>query len=772
MKNWIVRLLFCLLISSTWTNVNAGSVFHHKLNYRIIIPDNPTAVQRFAASELKTFLDLTYSAPLILNGKTDPVTFMVGFPEEAIMAGFTDVPAMQGRFGVFRKNSTFLLFGEDCNNLDPVKTINYNAGTLSAVYYFLIKYAGTGFYFPGENGYSVTRNCQITFDGELDIPAPTFECRGFSTATKEFSAQDMNIFFRRSLGNIPFWGKPDFTYFFIEKWKKRFWNTHPEYFMVRDGKRINESYPFHVPCFSNPEVVKQAAADIVGEINRNPAIEVVRMFCDAPIVQCQCSRCAASKERGMTGQDMDIGEEFYGFQKRVMDLVHEAHPQICFMSQTKGDSYRNPPILVNLGRQFTVEILTQYPDVKADNRPFVELAKAWNAVGARTLLKSYPRWPDFKNYPIINPKFTQRYLQLFAGVVKGTYYSDLRNTPYSFSAPGQFIQAKLLFDVNADVNKLTAEFCAFAYPGAEQEMTAFYQEMEGLYMDKKEFRRNPLEDIYYADKLQKAKSLLDNAAGKVKKDSVWLPILQADFNKFYHEALAAKPEIDTLFNAVPQKTLNIPLLKNPVALDGAITSAEWAGALKENFHPNKMYKDFQPGEAFICCDSKNLFIGLNAFEKQPDRLLQKCKINHTGRIWNDDCFEIMLVCNPKERIYYQISVNSLGTYQVLYHEGGKPPVALKNLKIEVKAQIAKDRWSVAMKIPLEQFKACNFEDLWQINIFRTRILNDPAQEAVTRQASGLRIFSYSYHCIEQYHYLKWPAEAMPEKSFLESMLFW
>ena len=68
MKFAAVRLFFCLLFLCMLTNLYADSVFHQRLNYRIIIPDNPTEVQKFAASELKTFLDSTYSAPLILNG--------------------------------------------------------------------------------------------------------------------------------------------------------------------------------------------------------------------------------------------------------------------------------------------------------------------------------------------------------------------------------------------------------------------------------------------------------------------------------------------------------------------------------------------------------------------------------------------------------------------------------------------------------------------------------------------------------------------------------
>ena len=107
MKNGAVRLFFYLLVLLLCTSAGADSIFHKRLNYQIIIPDNPTEVQKFAASELKTFLDMTYSVPLVLNGRTDPVSFMIGFPESAIMAGFTDIPEMTNRFGDFRKQTTF-----------------------------------------------------------------------------------------------------------------------------------------------------------------------------------------------------------------------------------------------------------------------------------------------------------------------------------------------------------------------------------------------------------------------------------------------------------------------------------------------------------------------------------------------------------------------------------------------------------------------------------------------------------------------------------------
>jgi len=748
-------------------NVLAGKVFENRLNYQIILPDNPTKVQRFAASELKKILGRTYAKAIVLNGKTDEITFFVGFSGNAVIAGFTNVPPMKGKFGVFRKDSKFLFFGEDHKNLDPVSSRYNSAGTLSAVHYFLKKYVGTNFYFPGDKGYSLSLESQLVFKGATDIPKPSFEVRGVYHSSREFSRKELNIFARRNLCNIPFWGKADYSYYYYpEKWKKRFWKTHPDYFMQRNGKPVCGKYPLHVPCFNNPAVIKQTAADIISAINRKPSIRVVRMFCDAPINQCHCARCKAAPERRYCGKDMNQGEEFYGFQKKVIDLVHEAFPDIYFISQSKGNSYSNPPKMVKMGPLFSVEILTRRPSSLSSYSKYVELVKKWNATGVRTLLKSYPRYPAFKDYPIMNPKFLQQYLKRFVGLASGAYRSDLsRKTPYAFCARGQFIQTRLLFDVNADVGRLTADFCRFAYPGAEKEMIAFYDEMERLFSKSKSMWDDPLMTIYYAGKLKKAMSLLDAAAKKVKKDSIWFKPLEAAFKKFYAEAWRKKPQIDVLRKAAPIKTIAVPMLKTPINFKDKVAPEMWSGALKEKFYPSKLYKNFQKSLAYIACDKENLYLGLVAFEKYTKSLKQTCRKNHSGAVWGDDCFEIMLVPAKDNSRYYQIVVNSLGVYRVLFRKNGKQCRVGKAFKVQTRSRIAKDRWLVELKISLKQFDSDDFDHKWRFNIFRTRAAN-------VKQASGLRIFGGSYHNLNQYHYLTWPKELEQEKNFLSKLKFW
>jgi Domain of unknown function (DUF4838) len=761
--------IFLLFIFFSVVNVFAGKVFEERLNYKIITPDNPTKVQSFAASELKKILKKSYARSIVLNGKTDKITFYVGFSGDAILAGFDKIPDMKGKFGIFRKDSNFLFFGEDYKNLDPVNNPHYIAGTLSSVYYFLTKYTGTKFYFPGEKGYALSPENQLLFKGTVDIPKPSFEVRGITSSTKEFTSKELNIFTRSNLCNIPFWSKKDLYYVFMYKWKKRFWKTHPDYFMQRDGKTVSQIYPLHVPCFSNPAVIRQAAADIVSAINRKPSIRVVRMFCDAPVNQCSCPRCSAAPERRYCGKDVKQGEEFYGFQKKVIDLVHEALPDIYFISQTKGRYYSHPPEMVKMGPLFTMEILTYRPAPNREYEKSVKLMKEWKDTGVRTTLKSYTRYGGLKKYPIMNSKFLQKYLRQFAGLAGGTMYSDLSgNIPYAFCARGQLIQTRLLFDVNVDVDSLTADFCSFAYPGAEKEMIAFYDEMERLFSKNKSMNDDPFIWMYYPEKLKKAMSLIDAAAKKVKKDSVWFKPLEKAFRKFYAEAWQKKPQVDILLKAAPLKIIAVPMLKTPVDFKNKIALDMWDGAIKEKFYPAKIYSDFQESKAYIGYDKENLYFGLLAFEKHNKSLKQTCLQNHKGAIWSDDCFEIMLVPSKDNSFYYQIIVNSLGVYRVLLKEKGKEDCEDKTFNIEIKNKIEKDRWVLELKIPLKQFDSYDFNHKWRFNIFRTRITTLKNM----KQASGLRIFSGSYHNLEQYHYLTWPKEIKRKKSFLSKIKFW
>jgi hypothetical protein len=510
-----------------------------RVNYTITTTENPTAIEKLAADELQRFLAKSYSEPIILNGKDEPIMFFIGVSAPAILAGFTDLPDLRGKFGIFRNGRNVLLYGWDDTDCDPEKQSYGEAGTLLAVYYFLRNYVGIEFYLPGESGMSLTRNQAIHFPGDRDIANPTFSMRGLSLDTKEYSSADMLLFFRRSLCSIPRWAHPDIHYVYWKYWKERFFETHPEYFLLRDGKRISEDYPNDVPCFSNPDVLKQTVDDLIDSINKNPAIKTVKILRNSPVNLCECENCRAMPERQFSTTDSNVSEVVYGFQRKVAERLHQTHPNIRFVTQTKGN-YFDPPKLEGLDDSFTVAIQTfqHFGKLSRQGTP-VDHAKKWQAAGVRTTFFGYPRWDDraTKNLPVIIPRFTAELFRLFAGLSSGTATSELRGNPYSFSALNQFVNARLLFNVNEEVDELIGKFCSFAYPGAAEEVAEFYSEMETLFCQRPDLSTPLFMNVYSVVNLGKPKALLEAAQAKTKGESVFLNQLQADFNVVYDQAL-------------------------------------------------------------------------------------------------------------------------------------------------------------------------------------------------------------------------------------------
>lgn len=536
----ILTLVLGCLISH---NLLAEKIIEQRLNYQIILPNNPTKVQCFAADELKRFLHETYSRPIKLNGTTTDLTFVVGTSAVEVNSAFIKLSAMKKRFGIFRHENRFLFTGDDFPGLNPTSTPRRQAGTLTAVYYFLNKYVGVNFFFPGKTGYTLAPNKTIKFTVMEDIPSPSFTVRSVSMQNQGYSKQESTLFFRRLLGNLPYWSRHDYYYTFLYKWQKRFAKKHPEYFGLYAGKRVSKKYPFHVPCFSNPAVMKQVTDDIVALIKANSSIKTIRIFADCPIQFCQCEKCLALPERKYIKETKQNGEMVYGIVKKIMNRVHKIYPNVQFLTQTKqytgSGSYFNPPVLTKLGAQCTVELLVNRALPYFDHSNEVKLAEKWQQDGAKLVLKSYERYSIFKNYPIIKPHLDQQFFKLFLGKVAGTRYSGTtKKTPYSFCALNDYLQLKLLFNINTNIDAEMAKFCAFAYPGAEKEMVAFYRKMEELFA-KLQNRSQPLLDtIYTADKLSQPMQLLDRAAKKVNPNSKYFQRLYSDFKKFYTKAKA------------------------------------------------------------------------------------------------------------------------------------------------------------------------------------------------------------------------------------------
>jgi hypothetical protein len=318
----------------------------------------------------------------------------------------------------------------------------------------------------------------------------------------------------------------------------------------------------------------------------------------------------------------------YGIVKKVMDAVHKTYPNIQFLTQTKrgtgSGSYFKAPKLIKLGSQCTVEHLTRRTRLaNLDYTEDVALAKQWKKSGVKVVLKSYERYPAAKNYPLIKFHRDQQFFKLFTDSAKGALHSEAhKNTPYSFSALGQYLQLKMLFDINIDLDKEIKNFCKFAYPGAEKEMVLFYQEMERLYSKRTHYGVVLIKDIYTEDKLKTAMQLLNKASKKVKKGSIYFDNLYQDFKNFYKVAQQEGASKNSLAKRMPFKVITLP---NVTGKDIELSAPDtWEGAVKNELKPIVQKDDFQSSSAYLVRSATTLYIGVIAKEQQIKRLKAIC----------------------------------------------------------------------------------------------------------------------------------------------------
>ena len=187
-------------------------------NLRIVLPEEPSEIEKFAAGELKEHLSRTFTAPAQLNGKTpDRINLFVGRGNEACKSGFSGDHAeavKESKFGIYRNNNDFLFIGFDTAK-GNVYAANDSCGTLLAVEYFAQKYLQSKFFLPGKDGVKYVLNPLLNFTAASDVPQASYEVRGFQSGAKDVDRKDFMLFYRRRLGQVPRWSTRNCNYMFI-----------------------------------------------------------------------------------------------------------------------------------------------------------------------------------------------------------------------------------------------------------------------------------------------------------------------------------------------------------------------------------------------------------------------------------------------------------------------------------------------------------------------------------------------------------------------------
>ena len=678
-------------------------------NFTITLADTPTEIEKSAAAELKEHLSKTFTAPAQLNGKTPAkINLFVGASAQARKAGFNgDLSAAQAesKFGIFRNNNDFLFVGFDTPNGD-IHTFRDSCGTLLAVEYFAQKYLQAKFFMPGKNGAKYAVNPAINFAGTSDIPEASFVVRGFQYAAKDIDRNDFMLFFRRRLGQVPPWASREYYYAFLNKWNKRL-KDKPEMFAMHGKKRFMASYPNHFPCPSHPDTVKQIVEDISAAVRKNPKIKAIRFFCDAPVKSCECTLCVNSPA-GKLVTAGDRSEFVFAFFCKFANELKKRYPDMIFHLQTKSSHFQ-PPRTEKLPADTLIAVLSGHFNAP-DYTVLQKRCRQWEKAGAKVVLYSYPRAPEMKTYPIMNPHRIADHFKIMQGYALGaTMYEGKAKTPYTFSALNTYVHSAVMFDCSLDTDKLIAEFCNLIAPQAAKELQNFYQAMEKL-LDNAAFRDDPLSNCYLSFRLKEPRKLLDKAVAKDPANK-FLQDLSQDFAGFEKISQAASSGIvsEAEYNALLKK-LNEK--QPPIKLTANGTTLE--------FKPFAIFRDFQNTRVGISRDGEDLKLDFVCQEEKISKLRLRCKTNHAGAVWNDDAVEIFLAPAGKALPRLHIAVNASGIYRVIYTDTAGNSRDAATFELFTRATRERGRWQLTVKIPAGEIKKIAEQNKFGLGLYRHR----------------------------------------------------
>lgn len=686
-----------------------------RLNYRICVPDKPSDIESMAAKELSSYLERTFTEKIRLNGSDEPLLFSVGFAPEATGFSKEKDGFVSSGFGVFCRGRAILLTGLDDPGVRPCS--GYEEGTLLSVYYFLRRYTGLEIYAPDPvHGEKLGSDPELQLPPE-DKPVFSFSIRGIGTSFTDISRREMALYARKQLCHNFYWSNANVYYTVLNRWGKRF-KDQPEMLGLHRGKRVSISYPYHLPCLTNPEVKEVILKDILEMIRQKKRKDrlVLRIFSDAGFHRCECENCA---------KVLSDDDYFYGFILSVWDEVKKHYPETRLFLQEKGSSHNSPPSAGDL-TGVVVDIASGFPE-KVDYRKNQAIFRKWQERGALPTIRLYIRYPMWGDCPIINPHDVAANFRAMKGFAIGQRISDCsfyakNPIPYAFASLTNYVHVNCLLNADADPDILIRKFCTFMYPGAAEEMIAFYDWMEKRQADLGPWE-NPYLKCYPYSVLDHPVSLLDAAAEKCT-NPFWLNKLRSSFDDFRKKA-------EKLHALTADRENNVKTVREKRDEFREKFSSPLKFTEKESVFPlcpmHVPLAKVQDSSISVRVEKDRLVFDLTAMEDNIKLLRRKASPARPEQIWSDDCFEVMIAPENQKYPYLQLAINGNGAVMALMYVRKGLTRQLGDMagQWNSSAEIGSDRWKAELSIPFSLIKEVCPELKGRIGIFRTRVLSDP-----------------------------------------------
>lgn len=513
---------------------SAGKRIEHRLfsngrtDYIIVIDDDASQSEKWAAQELQNWLLQVSGADFpIISAKQSPV-------ENEIIVGYNDHSKrlLEEQERPDPSDESFIY-----RNYGPSIVIvgGSERGTMYGVFAFLENELGCRWYTPAVS--VIPKKDSWSFDYLYRSEKPGIPVRNdfyYEAFEPIWAARNringaMNV--REQPGGVEgYWAVHTFYRFMPPS---EFFEEHPEYYSLIDGKRIYERAQL---CLTNPEVLRLVTERVRQTIRENPDYLIYSVSQNDWANPCQCDNCQAIAKR----EGSEAGPLIW-FVNRVAEAIEKEFPD-KYIGTLAYQYTRKPPKTLRPRHNVVIRLCSIECCFAHDfyscpeNESFVRDIDGWAAIAPHLYIWDYV--VNFSHYIMPYPNFyvLQNNLRTFRdhkaiGVMEQAAYQSRGG---EFAELRAWVLAKLLWNPEADFPSLIDDFMYGYYGRSGQYVKAYFDLLHGRLTPETHIHLGLApDDKLFSDEFvrqaeglfEKAEKVADSEAVKRRVEMARLPIL-------------------------------------------------------------------------------------------------------------------------------------------------------------------------------------------------------------------------------------------------------
>ena len=729
-----------------------AAVFAPESTEVVVWKGAPNTVQ-FAAREMTNFLSRAFgrAIPVVEVRTPGRTAIVLGDCDENRSAGIDVTSMARDEFAIVSERDCVRIAGRDSPkaNVDWVlshggkMSMHFEHATTMGVYEFLERYAGVRFYFPGDLGEIVPRRATLDVPEGTVRVKPDFTSRYYMAWKGEWfePVDEKRADYLKTLNYVRLRFETETvpcchgSIWF--KYLDRFGQSHPEYFaLLSNGMRSTDPKMDHPGqlCWSSgivEEMYKDIKSYLTGEDasvrgvcgfsgkfrwGGNCVGRYVDIMPQDSFAGCLCEKCKA-RYRYIKGDRNYATELVWGVTSNLAarltaEGIDGTLTMMAYSPYGRIPDFPLPPnieVMVARTGPWSIRNRSKWME---DN----EVIRAWaKKLGHKVWIWNYANKVEvtavkFAGVPQMTPRAYATYYKELAPVIRGAF-AESETDRYFFNYLNYYVFSKLCWNNDVDVEALLKEHHSLMFGAGADDMAWIYDALEEKWMGGamgaiKETTLGPQfvapsdaelwNKVYSPEFLSEFDARLSRATEKVGAGSLEARRIALVRREFYEPLAAAAGKYHARVAAVKSLCHS---LKDDAEKPIRLVPFSLAGVKDQKVLDTtvKVRKDGEILEVTFDCAEPDMS-GRAAIQHKDD----------DPKLWMDDCVEVITCPSGDMENYFQIVVNSEGSWSdAKLYIGRRPDRDLGayawNSGMTVSVKHRADGWVATVRIPLSSF---------------------------------------------------------------------